>query len=196
MIVGLCGKSCSGKDTLLSFFDDSFFIIDVDALGHKALEENKDKIASLFGNDILKDDSVDRHALSKIVFNSEDKLQELESITHPWMKSECIKRAKEKEKEGKIPVINCALLERMGLYKECDVIVFVSSNYSLRAERAFKRNGTTKEEFEKRNEAQKDIGEKIYSHNKKVITIFNNGSFEDFSRQAERICAILKKGNI
>ena len=44
MIVGLTGKSCSGKDSVSRMLGDNFATIDVDKLGHIALEKNKERL--------------------------------------------------------------------------------------------------------------------------------------------------------
>ena len=40
MIIGLTGKSCSGKDYVSRMFGDDFVVIDEDKLGHVALYSN------------------------------------------------------------------------------------------------------------------------------------------------------------
>ena len=49
MIIGLTGKSCSGKDYVSHMFGDEFLVIDEDHLGHIALDVNKDKLVDAFG---------------------------------------------------------------------------------------------------------------------------------------------------
>ena len=75
MIIGLTGKICAGKDTFASLLpEDRFAVIDVDALGHEALAENKDKVAEAFGADVIRSDgTVDRKKLGAIVFSDKAK---------------------------------------------------------------------------------------------------------------------------
>lgn len=193
MRVGLMGRSCSGKDKVASLFDERFVVIDEDKLGHKALEENKEKLISLFGKEILNEDgSVNRRALSSIVFNNSEKLSLLEGVTHPWMKEETKRESEAIEKSGKIAVINAAILERMGLVELCDMVIVVLSDYEKRLERAIKRDNITPEAFKKRSESQSDIGQNVFSSGKKVITILNNEDEERLSRQVALLCATIK----
>ncbi|MBO5770104.1 MAG: dephospho-CoA kinase, partial [Spirochaetales bacterium] len=57
MIIGLTGKSCSGKNRVAELLDPEIFsIIDEDKLGHIALGANKDKIKETFGSDVFGQD--------------------------------------------------------------------------------------------------------------------------------------------
>ena len=193
MIVGLTGKSCSGKDTVAALLDERFEVIDEDGLGHEALEMNTDKLVSAFGEGILTEGKVDRKKLGPLVFSSPEKLETLNSITHPWMVEETLRRCREIEKSGKIAVINAAILESMGFVPYCSEIIYVMSPLEKRLERAQKRNGTSREDFLRRAESQKDIGSTLFSSGKKVITIINDKEMEALSRQVSAYCASIKK---
>ncbi|MFP4484640.1 MAG: dephospho-CoA kinase [Spirochaetota bacterium] len=55
MIVGVAGKYCAGKNTVSHILENhGYRVIDVDTLGHRALEERKDAIAERFGPGVLK----------------------------------------------------------------------------------------------------------------------------------------------
>lgn len=192
MIVGLTGKSCSGKDKFASLLDSSrFTVIDEDEIGHIALDELKAELVSAFGDGIITSGRVDRKKLSPIVFSSSSELEKLNSIVHPWMVDRTLKMCSEIEETGKIAVINAAILQQMGFVPYCDQIILVISDLEKRIERAEKRDGITKEAFLKRAANQKGIGEGLFSSGKKVITIFNNGTEEQLSRQVEYYCANL-----
>ena len=104
------------------------------------------------------------------------------------MVSETLRMCREAEKEGKIGVINAAILEKMGFVPYCDEVVLVSSPYSERLKRAAKRDGITPEAFEKRNESQKEIGSTLNGDNVKVTIINNSGDEESLSRQVNEYC--------
>lgn len=195
MIVGLTGKSCSGKNRVAELLDPSLFsVIDEDKLGHVALKANKDLIKKTFGEDVIAPDGeVDRKKLGPIVFSSPENVEKLNSISHPWMVSETLKAARGIEDEGKIAVINAAILEKMGFLPYCDEVLFVISDYEKRLERAMKRDGIREEDFRKRADSQLDIGSTLFSSGKKIITIINNGTDEALSRQIKNYCASIKK---
>lgn len=191
MIIGLTGKSCAGKDTVASMLpSDRFSVIDVDGLGHQALESNHEKLRAAFGDGIFrKDGTVDRKILGPIVFSDPEKLETLNSITHPWMVEEAIREAREAEKNGKIAVINAALLESMGFVQYCSIVILVVAPYEIREARALERDGMTKEKFRARSEAQKDIGLSLFDSGRQVITIINNQDKDSISRQVTFLCA-------
>lgn len=191
MIIGLTGKSCAGKDTVASMLPaDRFSVIDVDALGHVALEANHGMLREAFGDSIFRPDgTVDRKILGPIVFSDPSKLGLLDSITHPWMKEEALRLAREAEEDGRIAVINAALLESMGFVPSCDEVVLVIAPYEVREARALKRDGMTAEKFRARSDAQKDIGLSLFASGRKVTTIVNDGDLDTISRQVSFLCA-------
>ncbi|MBQ0071899.1 MAG: dephospho-CoA kinase [Spirochaetales bacterium] len=193
MIIGLTGRSCSGKDKFASLLDDRFVVIDEDHLGHVALEANVGKLTEAFGSGILREDgTVDRKKLGPIVFASPEKLETLNNITHPWMVEETLRQCKAIEDEGKIAVINAAILESMGFVQYCKEVVLVLSDYQNRLKRAMLRDGMTEEAFKKRSDAQKDIGSTLFSSGKKIVTILNNGDEDSLSRQVSSYCGTIR----
>ena len=191
MIIGLTGKSCAGKDAVAALLDKKRFeVIDVDKLGHDALAMNKDKLVEAFGDGIIaQDGSVDRKILGPLVFSDSDKLGTLNSITHPWMHDEAMRRAEEAEREGKEAVINAALLESMGFVESCDRIILVVAGYETRLKRALQRDsGMTEEKFRDRTMAQKDVGLSLFGSGRPVFTIINDEGFDSLSRQVMFLC--------
>ena len=188
MIIGLTGKSCSGKDYVAHLFGEEFVVIDEDNLGHVALDNNREKLVAAFGDSIITDGKVDRKKLGPIVFSDKEKLEKLNSISHPWMVAETLRLCREAESEGKIAVINAAILEKMGFVPYCNEVVLVSSPYSERLKRAVMRDKITPEAFEKREENQKDIGSTLSNGGVKVTNIINDGDKESLSRQVKEYC--------
>ena len=194
MIIGLTGKSCSGKDYVSHLFGEEFVVIDEDKLGHVALDNNREKLVAAFGDSIITDGRVDRKKLGPMVFSDKEKLEKLNSISHPWMVAETLSLCREAEREGKIAVINAAILEKMGFVPYCNEVVLVSSPYSERLKRAVMRDKITPEAFEKREENQKDIGSTLSNGGVKVTNIINDGDKESLSRQVKEYCdSILSK---
>lgn len=193
MIVGLTGKSCSGKDTVARLLPSYFSVIDEDKLGHVALEKNKDKILEAFGESVFTNGEVDRSKLGPLVFKDERKLEKLNEITHPWMVEETLRECREIEKEGKIAVINAAILESMGFIPYCDEIIFVMSKYENRLKRALQRDAIDEEKFKNRAKNQQEIGATLFSSNKKVFTMLNDEGLEELSRQVNLYCDNIEK---
>lgn len=196
MIIGLTGKSCSGKDTVASLLDDNFRVVDVDRLGHEALGKNIAAIRDAFGDDVVKDGVVDRKKLGPLVFSDGRKLEKLNSITHPWMVEKTLDECHMIEKEGKTAVINAALLESMGFVPFCSEIILVISPYEKRLERAVKRDNISEENFKKRTESQENVGMSLFSSGKSVVTIINDKGMEELSRQVSAYCAKIERARV
>ena len=189
MVIGVTGRSCSGKDEVVHLLEErGLESVNVDKLGHRALEMNKERLFASFGPSIFDHDGkVDRKVLGPIVFSSPEKLEELNNITHPWM----VEEVEAFIRERKISVINAALLESMNLVPLCDDILYVYAPLNLRKERAIKRDGLSEAAFLKRNESQKEIGSTLFESGKRVITIINDKDREYLYRQVAAYCDIL-----
>lgn len=138
-VLGITGLYCSGKSSadkiLLQY---GYKIIDVDLLGHEALDICKDLIVKNFGKDILKNKVIDRKKLGGIVFSCRDKLNELNKIVHPVM----IKMVKERMASGGDKIcINAALLFEMGLDELCSAVCIIKSSLFNIIKKAKKRDG-------------------------------------------------------
>jgi dephospho-CoA kinase len=192
-IIGLTGKACTGKNVVAKEFEKKgFYVIDVDKLGHKALEENKDKIIASFG-DVLNDDgTVNRKKLGNIVFSSKSELAKLEKITHPGIKKIIIQEIEnERNNYNRDIIINAALLERGELDLLCDCFIYVKSSFLTRYKRTKKRDKRNFIWFFKRNMAQQHIKITSKMRKKPVYFITNNKGIDEICRQVGNICDIL-----
>ena len=87
-IIALTGGIGSGKTAVSEIFKSKNIpIIDTDVIARQIVELDKpayNEIIKLFGeNGLDKDKSIDRKILRKIIFTSEEKRSQLESILHP-----------------------------------------------------------------------------------------------------------------
>ncbi|MGE4584211.1 MAG: dephospho-CoA kinase [Sphaerochaeta sp.] len=159
MVIGLTGKACAGKNQYAEVFAQAGCkVIDVDLLGHDALEQSKDELLQAFGAAVFTDGRIDRKALGALVFSNPEKLQLLESITHPKMVSACkaIIDAERSQPTAAV-ILNAALLKRMGLVTLCDRVLFIDAPLWLRFLRCRKRESLSWRRFLARERAQKDI---------------------------------------
>ena len=99
MLIGICGKSGSGKSTIANEIfntyklisnSDSILHLDIDKIGHEVLtiKEVQDELMSFFGKDILANNKVNRKKLGELVFASREKMQHLSDITWKYMQEE------------------------------------------------------------------------------------------------------------
>lgn len=184
MVIGLTGKSASGKDTVARILAElGFVIVDEDALGHDTLIEKKDMIAAEFGPSVLKDGEIDRKELSKIVFSDESSLERLEAISHPFMVNRTKEIIEEAKKKKKSVVINAAILNRLHLDEVSDQVIYVHSPYQMRLERAMRRDNISAEAFERRSSAQSDITPYNIKKGVPVVMIMNLSDEKELYRQ-------------
>ncbi|HRV23782.1 MAG TPA: dephospho-CoA kinase, partial [Sphaerochaeta sp.] len=140
VVIGITGKACAGKNQYAKAFEElGARLIDVDRLGHQALEANKDRIIAEFGDSVADRGEIDRKALGAIVFSDPTKLKVLEGISHPWMVARIERILAEETAE--VIVLNAALLSRMGLDRLCSHILFIAAPRCLRFRRCKARDG-------------------------------------------------------
>jgi dephospho-CoA kinase len=174
MVVGITGSYCSGKDVACSLFRDAGYrIVDVDRIGHDALQVKREELCKEFGAEILRGETVDRRKLGSIVFSSDEKRRQLERIVHPWM----IREVRRRIVHDGPWVINAALLIEMCLWVLCDYVIGVDAETEVLVERARSRDGLHREEALRRIHAQIPIKEKLHFVD---IKVDNNGDLERF----------------
>jgi len=132
MVIGVTGKVGSGKTTVSTILTRKYgaVVVDVDKIGHEILEEKREELEGIFGEEIVKEGKVDRKALAAIVFSSEEKLKILERLLHPRM-CERVKEILEKISRDELVVVEAALLKRMNLHKLCDHVITVVADEEL-----------------------------------------------------------------
>ncbi len=126
MIVTVTGKAGSGKSLASKVFaSKGFKLIDADRIGHDVLEypDVKKNIVSVFGENVLNEDKIDRKILGDIVFNDKNKLKELNKIVHPVICKEIMNSV---SSPGNF-VIDAALFYELNLVDITDIIVLVTA---------------------------------------------------------------------
>lgn len=192
-VIGLTGKACSGKNYIATTFEKKgYIVVDVDKLGHKALNNRQVEIVEAFGDSILNDGKIDRKRLGNIVFSSKKKLKLLESIVHPEIKLMCFEIINKSEKNV---VLNAAILQRGKLLEYCDFVVFVSAPLKIRYNRSKKRDKRSLIWFLKRNLSQIDINIRKLKKVKEVFVIYNKKDNKEIYRQIDNFCDIFNLGN-
>lgn len=193
MVIGLTGKYCSGKSyATLALEKKDFLQIDVDKLGHSALEEKKSEIEKAFGNSVITNGVVNRKLLGKIVFKNKSQRALLESIVHPVMVDN-VKTILQLNK-GKNIVINAAILADMGLDKFCDAVIWVDAPLFARIRRAISRDKAPLFSIIKRIIAQANLKSNLTKKNADTYIIENKGNIKDFSESVEKTLKLIETG--
>lgn len=194
-VIGITGRYCAGKSFVGSLLEERGIpIIEVDQLGHKALIDSKDKIVKVFGASILDEASqIDRKKVGNIVFGDLEKLRSLEAIVHPAMVLECEKIIEVNRAAGKkITVINAALLQKMGLDKLCDTIMYAYAPTCIRFKRSIKRDKATLASFRRVEKAQREIRFRLLKEQQRryIVHIWLSRAF--IYRQVQKLCATMR----
>lgn len=177
MLVGLTGKSCSGKNYAALYMESAGWkVLDLDVIGHNLINENRTEIEALFGTS-------SRSELSKVVFSNPDKRKLLENILYPKM----IQIIRKETDKNRITVANGALLYRAGIDKICDVVVYIDASYEVRLSRALQRDVINEEGFKLRDSAQPDVDFRDVKYRAKKLVVIDNN--EDCTAQLKKVCS-------
>lgn len=184
MIIGICGKSGSGKSFLAKSIGEHFnnaIHIDIDKIGHHALEDEtiKEKLVMEFG-DILKDNQIDRSILGNIVFKDKKKMKLLEFYTWEYMKN-CTLEIINANKD-KIIILDWILLSIVDLFKMCDIKILLDVSYDERIKRVLNRDNISIEKFAIREKGSIEYNEEDFD-----IVL---GSLYDINKVIEKIKCI------
>ena len=176
MIIGICGKSGSGKSSLarhlIEIYENTVHL-DIDKVGHRALmnQEVKNELIKSYGNDILNGENIDRNKLGKIVFNSRLEMKKLSDITWKYMQIEIDKFLI--DNKDKTIILDWLILPISKYFDKCDIKILLDIQYKIRKERAIKRDKITEKEFDLREKSSND-----YDTNKFDYIIKNNNEKE------------------
>lgn len=164
-VIGLTGAPAAGKSTAARIFGElGARVIDLDRLGHEALEAPEVRAglfrefgAAAFASDGL----VDRAALAAATFAEPSRLARLEALVHPVVRRRLAEALAAAARDGAaVVVIDCALLFEGGLDSLCDETVLVDAAPGTRARRARELRGWTAEELDAREARQMPLERK------------------------------------
>jgi len=181
LILGLTGGYCSGKSSAAAMLRDAgWTIIDVDALGHVALERSSTAVSALLGPSALKPDgSPDRRAIGTLVFADAELLARYEAIIHPAMNllvMEAVAAA------GSRVCVDAALLYRLPVASSCDAIIEVRAPLVVRLVRGKTRDRLGLQAIVARIARQKPLWIAGRAYRAKTIVMCNAGSRKRFHK--------------
>lgn len=156
--VGLTGGIGSGKSTVAKIFEVlGVPVYYADTAARRLLnadEELKKNIIDHFGKDSYRNDQLNRSYIASLVFNDKDKLELLNSLTHPAT----IRDANQWMQKQNAPYIikEAALIFESGSAEHLDHVIGVYTPAPLRIQRIMQRDKITREEVLQRMSRQID----------------------------------------
>ncbi|MDR2210731.1 MAG: dephospho-CoA kinase [Spirochaetaceae bacterium] len=189
-LIGLTGLYCAGKNHVAARLERRGLpVLDVDTLGHRALELKQEEIVRRFGNRILGPDRrIDRARLGKQVFRSAADLAALEAIVHPA--ANALTETWIAGQSGPC-VINAALIHRSTVFSRLDLLLVVRAPLPVRLFRAWKRDALPLGELLRRFHSQKNFPRKgsqnpQFFPSQSDIQIIENSGFPGSNRNLEK----------
>ena len=156
--IGLTGGIGSGKTVVAKIFETvGIPVYYADTEAKKLMNTDPELKASIlqhFGPDSYRNGELDRKYIASIVFNSKEKLDLLNSLTHPVT----IRDAEQWMKEQHSPYIikEAALLFESGAAEYLDRVIGVYAPQHIRVKRVHERDGMPIEDIMKRISRQID----------------------------------------
>ena len=203
MLVGLCGRSGSGKGYVSEkFAEGGIPAIDTDAV-YRTMTSPSDKLSPCmtelvkkFGSGIAKEDnSLDRAAMREIVFgdgeSAKNALAELNRITHKHILAETKRIAREMCRDGNdIVLIDAPVLYESGFDKYCEAVIAVTAPEETVVRRIMRRDGVTKEAALARLKTQKPVAELT---ERADYVIVNDGDDEQMEKAIDKCAMSLRE---
>ena len=162
-IIGITGNSGSGKSTVSKMISKNYEakIIDADKIA-KEMTMNKGEylqaIKQTFGEDVIKDNTLDRKKLADIVFSNKTEKEKLDSLTFEYV----VRRIKEEIKKAQIKsdikyiVLDVPLLFESKINEVCNYTIGVTAPKIEKIKRICKRDKLSEEKALQRLNSQPD----------------------------------------
>ena len=181
MIIGITGKSGSGKSFLSEILakELDFIHIDIDKISHQILEMKKTKqfLFKEFGSSVFTNDKINRKILGNIVFNNSNKLEKLNKFCQTEMENkldEIINTSK------KSLILDYALLCGLKQFNKCDIKILLKTDLDVRFSRVTAREHISKEYFISRDNSLEDFDESLFD------IVYNNISNTDINQLTQK----------
>ncbi|MGE4571481.1 MAG: dephospho-CoA kinase [Candidatus Izemoplasmatales bacterium] len=164
-VIGVTGGVASGKTLISDWFEKAHIkVIDADKVYKRLTHTNKEMYQEIIDTFALTEKSnqeLDFKSLAKIVFNDKEKLEILNSLTHPYVIKE-IEAMIETYRVEDYPlvVLDVPLLFEAGMEKYCDEIICVYADRESQIERLMKRGHLDRKTAIQRIDSQMSLDEK------------------------------------
>lgn len=186
-VIAVTGGIGSGKSTLISLLQKrGYTVVSSDQIVNGLYRKRSFliKIKELFPRAVkgIFNLKVDKNVIAEQVFSNEEKRKALNSLIHPIVIREGIKKCKKTTKN--LAFMEVPLLFEGGYQKEFDGVIIVLRDYAKRIESVKIRSNLSEDEIIRRIKAQVDY-EKLDTNSYHVIK--NDGEIADLEKELEKI---------
>lgn len=151
-LISVTGKSGVGKSVFSNFLCNKLDgeLIGFDKISHLSLKDTgiKEKLRTIFGEDVFSDGEIDRKKMGKIVFNDKEKMQVLNDISQKFMEDYIDNLIKVTDK--KFIILEYALITKMKYFEMSNFKILIKADKSVRFKRLKGRDNVSDDYLESR----------------------------------------------
>ena len=150
-IIGITGNSGSGKSTVSKMINENYNakVIDADRIAKEMAKNNSEYLQAIrqtFGEDIVKNNELDRKKLADIVFSNKKEKEKLDSLTFGYIVKEIKNELEANQRlDYKYIILDVPLLFESRLDELCDYTIGVIAPNTEKIKRICKRDNLSEE---------------------------------------------------
>lgn len=188
-IIGITGNSGSGKSTISKLISKNYEakIIDADKIAKEMTKNNGEYLQAIrqaFGNDVIKNNELDRKKLADIVFLNRAEKEKLDDLTFEYVVEEIKKELEANQNlDYQYIILDVPLLFESKLDKLCDYTIGVIAPKTEKIKRICKRDKLSKEKALQRLNSQPN--DEFFTKN--CNTVINNENKEETIKMMNEI---------
>lgn len=188
-IIGITGNSGSGKSTISKLISKNYEakIIDADKIAKEMTKNNGEYLQAIrqaFGNDVIKNNELDRKKLADIVFLNRAEKEKLDGLTFEYVVEKIKKELEANQNlDYQYIILDVPLLFESKLDKLCDYTIGVIAPQTEKIKRICKRDKLSKEKALQRLNSQPN--DEFFTKN--CNTVINNENKEETIKMVNEI---------
>ena len=165
-LIGLTGGIATGKSTVAALLTElGAVVIDADEIAREIVEPEQEawrEIVRVFGTEILQSDrKLNRDNLRKMIFADANARKQLESITHPRIRSRVQERIRDLSAQGaELVVYDAPLLFENGVHHWLRPVILVACSPETQRARLARRDRLSPAEIQRHLDAQMPLADK------------------------------------
>lgn len=188
-IIGITGNSGSGKSTISKLISKNYEakIIDADKIAKEMIKNNGEYLQAIrqaFGNEVIKNNELDRKKLADIVFLNRAEKEKLDDLTFEYVVEKIKKELEANQNlDYQYIILDVPLLFESKLDKLCDYTIGVIAPKTEKIKRICKRDKLSKEKALQRLNSQPN--DEFFTKN--CNTVINNENKEETIKMVNEI---------